>query len=155
MAMSALFKKLNFKGQRSILICQAPSSFDAECSAMEEVCEVRRQIHAGESIQFALVFVTSLLQIAAAARDVFPLLAEDAVCWMAYPKGSSKRYTCEFNRDNGWQALGDLGYEPVRQVAVDEDWSALRFRKVEKIKIFTRSSTMALTETGKKRATRQ
>jgi len=54
--------------------------------------------------------------------------------WFAYPQGTSKRYTCEFNRDTGWSALRSAGFDTVRQVAIDEDWSALRFRRVEYIK---------------------
>ena len=53
----------------------------------------------------------------------------DALLWMVYPKASSRRLCCEFNRDTGWQALRDAGYDTVHQVAVDEDWSALRFRQ--------------------------
>ncbi|HMV90161.1 MAG TPA: hypothetical protein PKA40_11005, partial [Cyclobacteriaceae bacterium] len=49
----------------------------------------------------------------------------------------------------GWAELGKAGYEPVRMVAIDEDWSALRFRKAENIKVMKRSS--AISETGKKR----
>jgi hypothetical protein len=30
--------------------------------------------------------------------------------------------------------LGEYNLEPVRQVAIDKDWSALRFRRVDKIK---------------------
>jgi len=70
--------------------------------------------------------------------------------WFAYPKGSSKRYKCEFNRDNGWAVLGSLGFEGVRMVAIDEDWSALRFRRVEYVKNMTRS--FALSEEGKARS---
>lgn len=58
----------------------------------------------------------------------------DVLLWFAYPKGSSKRYTCEFNRDNGWQVIRGAGFDSVRQVAIDEDWSALRVRRVEYIK---------------------
>jgi uncharacterized protein YdhG (YjbR/CyaY superfamily) len=68
---------------------------------------------------------------------------------VAYPKGTSKRYKCEFNRDDGWTVFGEAGYEPVRMVAIDEDWSALRFRKVEKIGKMTRSR--AISEPGKER----
>lgn len=53
------------------------------------------------------------------------------------------------NRDTGWQTLGDLGFEPVRQIAIDEDWSALRFRRVEFIKAMKRS--FAMSKEGKKR----
>ena len=55
----------------------------------------------------------------------------DALLWIAYPKGTSKRYTCEFNRDKGWGVLLGSGFDCVRQVAIDEDWSALRFRRIE------------------------
>ena len=41
------------------------------------------------------------------------------------------------------------GFEPVRQVAIDEDWSALRFRRAEHIKTMTRS--FAMTTTGKEK----
>jgi hypothetical protein len=38
----------------------------------------------------------------------------DAIVWMAYPKGSSRTFRCEFNRDTGWAVLGAAGYEAVR-----------------------------------------
>jgi len=55
----------------------------------------------------------------------------DPLLWFAYPKGSSKKYRCAFNRDTGWDVLKSLGFDTVRAVAIDEDWSALRFRRVE------------------------
>jgi hypothetical protein len=150
--MTPLFKKLNYKGQKSITIVQAPDSFEGECKAMEAMCSVKRKVGAKSSIEWVLVFVTTLDQIEAAVQHVVPLLNENAVFWMAYPKGTSKRYKCEFNRDNGWAALGALGFEGVRMVAIDEDWSGLRFKHVEAIKQFTRSSGMAISPKGKTRA---
>ena len=70
----------------------------------------------------------------------------DPIVWVAYPKGSSKNYRCEFNRDTGWDRLGTHGFEPVRLVAMNEDWSAPRFRRVDQIKTMTRSS--AITKAG-------
>jgi hypothetical protein len=58
----------------------------------------------------------------------------DATVWFAYPKGTSKKYQCDFNRDNGWDTLKAQGFDTVRAVAIDEDWTALRFRRVEFIK---------------------
>ena len=51
---------------------------------------------------------------------------------IAYPKVSSKKYTTDYNRDSGWNLLGEWGMEPVRQVAIDQDWSALAFPKSRK-----------------------
>ena len=68
------------------------------------------------------------LSKAAAAKAV-----GDALLWFAYPKSTSERSACEFNRDKGWDVLLGLGFDCVRQVAIDEDWSALRFRRIEYI----------------------
>jgi hypothetical protein len=76
-------------------------------------------------------------------------IIDNGVVWFVYPKGTSKKYTCEFNRDIGWAELGKAGYEPVRAVAIDDDWSGLRFRNTTYIKKMTRSS--AITEVGKTR----
>ncbi|MFD1294975.1 hypothetical protein ACFQ5N_14115 [Lutibacter holmesii] len=67
------------------------------------------------------------------------------------PKKTSKNYQSEINRDNGWTLLGELGFEGVRQVAIDNDWSALRFRKVEFIKKMNRKTSAAMTEKGKQK----
>jgi len=42
--------------------------------------------------------------------------------------------------------LGREGFEPVRIVAIDEDWSAKRFRRVSFIKNMTRPKNYRLTE---------
>jgi hypothetical protein len=73
----------------------------------------------------------------------------DAAIWIVYPKGSSKGYRCEFNRDSGWQVLGEAGFEPVRQVPIDADWSALRFRRVENIKAMVRDPAGASSKAGR------
>ena len=76
-----------------------------------------------------MAFVKTRQEVETATESLVQAAEGDAQLWMVYPKSSSKKYRCEFNRDTGWQALGEAGYEPVRQVAIDEDWSALRFRK--------------------------
>ena len=62
----------------------------------------------------------------------------DAIVWMVYPKGSSKKYRCEFNRDSGWAVLGAAGFEPVRMVAVDEEDTRRRkvMRRVSMLEFF-------------------
>ena len=119
-AMASVFTKLNLKTQRELLILNAPESFDSELATLEGVT-VHRHAKALKSIEFGLAFGTKLSEVEAFARLLAKKAAGDAVIWFAYPKGSSKRYSCEFNRDTGWAALGALGLEPVRQIAIDED----------------------------------
>jgi hypothetical protein len=47
--------------------------------------------------------------------------------------------------------LGKAGFEPVRAVAIDEDWSALRFRRTEHIKTMTRTTLHRISKAGKDR----
>ena len=51
----------------------------------------------------------------------------------------------------GRDRLGKAGFESVRIVALDDDWSALRFRRVEFIRTMKRDAKRALTMTGRKR----
>lgn len=148
--MSALFRKLNLKDQQDVLLLDAPPTLEPEVAALADV-RVHRDPAARSSIPFALAFVQTLAQVEAAAAAIVPRAADDAVLWLAYPKQTSKRYRCDFNRDTGWAALGAAGYEPVRQVAIDEDWSALRFRRVEHIRTLTRAPARRLSAAGRAR----
>lgn len=150
--MTPLFKKLNLGALQRIHVLDAPASFESELSALREV-----QIQRGVSgpVSFALAFVKTLGEVERAAAQLIPQAVDDAVLWMAYPKGTSKRYRCEFNRDTGWASLGQAGYEPVRMVAIDEDWSALRFRKVIHIRTMTRRPEGAISAAGRRKALAQ
>lgn len=131
--MPSVFDKLNLKEQDEILIINAPPSFEPELRALDGVT-VLRDPKKAKQVRFALAFVTRQAEVDSLARTLCGKAEGDALLWFAYPKGTSKKYTCEFNRDTGWNALRNAGFDTVRQVAIDEDWSALRFRRVEYIK---------------------
>lgn len=148
--MPSIFSKLNLKDQTEIVVINAPESFEPELAALAGVA-VRRSLKEVKRLAFSLAFVTKQKEVDTLARAVAQKAEGDAVVWFAYPKGTSQKYKCEFNRDTGWAELGKQGFEGVRQVAIDEDWSALRFRRVEFIKTMIRSKTMAMSKAGKKR----
>jgi hypothetical protein len=50
----------------------------------------------------------------------------DRLAWIGYPKGG--KLGTDLNRDRLAQALACEGIQPVRQVSIDDTWSALRFR---------------------------
>lgn len=145
------FDKLNLKNQTQIVVVNAPESFEPELSALRGIAVMRNPQDLDE-IGFALAFVTQQREVDTLAKTIAKRAKGDAVVWFAYPKGSSKKYKCEVNRDSGWQILGKSGFEPVRMVAIDEDWSALRFRRVEFIKTMTRAKEHRMTTQGKARS---
>lgn len=152
--MPTVFEKLNYKGQPEVVVLNAPQSFEPQLAGLA-ASVLRRSLHEVQAVSFSLAFVIRQTEVDDAARALAQKAQGDAVLWFAYPKGTSKRYKCEFNRDTGWAVLGELGYEPVRQVAIDEDWSALRFRKAEFIKNMKRSAGMRISAAGKARASQE
>ena len=64
-----------------------------------------------------------LTQIAGPAIDA---AREDRLAWIAYPK--TGQLGTDINRDMLAAAVAELGVRPVRQISLDDVWSALRFR---------------------------
>jgi hypothetical protein len=149
--MSAVFKKLNLKDQAEIAVVNAPLSLEPEIAMLRGVT-VRRALAIGSPLKFSLAFVTTQPEVNVLANAVAECTVGDAVVWFAYPKQSSKRYKSEIDRDHAWKALGAAGFEPVRMVAIDEDWSAVRFRRAGFIKTLSRPKEYALSRAGKAKA---
>lgn len=145
--MTPLFKKMNFKEQKAIFVLNAPNSFLPEMKEMGKSTAIKTNLKGAKEVPFFIGFVTKQNEVDELAKSIDALIQADEVVWFAYPKGTSKRYTCDFNRDTGWKELGKLGFEGVRMVAIDVDWSALRFRRVENIKTMKRS--FAISKEGK------
>ena len=131
--MATAFEKLNLKQHREILVVGTPSSFESELASLVGVT-VLRDLKKAKAVRFALAFTTKQAEVDSLAALLSSKAEGDALVWFAYPKGTSKRYKCEFNRDTGWNTMRGAGFETVRQIAINEDWTALRFRRVECIK---------------------
>jgi hypothetical protein len=151
--MTPLFKKLNLGSCETILVLNAPESFESELAQLNGI-QILRKATAKTKPTFVIGFATTQAQCDLVSATIANATEGDAIVWIAYPKGSSKKYRCEFHRDTGWTVLGQSGFEPVRQVAIDEDWSALRFRRTEYIQSLTRRNEMAISPEGKRRTQR-
>ena len=128
--MPTVFEKLNLKEQKEIIILNAPQSFEPEIALLQDV-KVFRSLAEVEALDFFMAFVTEKKAVDQLSLAAAKMARGDVIIWFVYPKGTSKKYTCDFNRDNGFDVIYSLGYQPVRMVAIDADWSALRIRKVE------------------------
>ncbi|WP_100629785.1 hypothetical protein [Algoriphagus formosus] len=133
--MDPLLKKLNFKEGMKIQIWNCPEELKALEKEWKSMGLLAKD---SDHPDFLLGFALSEEEIRVLFDQMKPQLREDEIFWIAYPKKSSKRYQVSINRDKGWKALGDQGYEGVRQVSINEDWSALRWRNVKFINKMTR-----------------
>ena len=86
-------------------------------------------------------FVTSVADVALRAAEVVPHYRRGGRLWFAYPKKTGRIQT-DITRDNGWEVLAARELLPVTQIAIDETWSALRFRYRDEIATMTRKTDL-------------
>jgi hypothetical protein len=77
-----------------------------------------------------IIFTTSRADLAAKLDGALGRYKKGGLLWIAYPKLSSK-LAGDLNRN--WLMTAINGFEPVTNVAIDEDWTALRFRPHEEV----------------------
>ena len=122
MGTKSVAAKLQIKPNTTIWLSH-PSRLDL----IEPLPEGVRHVDGPEEATTALVFADD----AGSLRDTLTAhkerLARSSTLWVAYPKGNRT----DINRDTLWPVLGAYGMRPVGQVAVDEVWSALRFRPLK------------------------
>ena len=73
-----------------------------------------------------IAFVVLAAELGAATSPAIEAARADKLAWIAYPKAG--QLGTDINRDRLAALVNELGVRPVRQVALDEVWSALRFR---------------------------
>ncbi len=86
-----------------------------------------RQVDGPEQATTALVFADDAATLRGILDAHRAQLGRPDVFWVAYPKANR----ADINRDSLWPILAEYGMRPIGQVAVDEVWSALRFRPLK------------------------
>ena len=121
--MNPILKKLWFKAQSPVLVLQAPAEFKKILEDMGEVHSAAKGKYS-----FVLAFVKSLAEGEKLAKRVKKSLEDGCVFWVAYPKGTSKRYQSNYQRDTGHALMAKHGFNGASLVSINEDWSAMRFK---------------------------
>lgn len=127
MSSQSILEKLQLSEERNLLIQGLPSSIEKQfikISFSKNVTPLLKK----RKIDFALVFAVSQKQLVGILNDVVPVLQEDAKLWIAYPKLTSK-IASDLSRDKSWDFVADHGFEAVRMIALDNVWTAARFKK--------------------------
>lgn len=129
--MTNLLKKLNYNDHPIIHILNSPISFFGELEAMKRFADIRTQFCHLEKADFALFFVRRKEEVEMIAKKVLEVLSTDAVLWMAFPKMSPTEIGSEVTRDEGWNSLLEQSFRGIQSIAINRNWSALKFSKFE------------------------
>lgn len=132
--MEYLLKKLNYRDQERICIVNSNNGFVDKMQKLKPRIRVDPVIDPKFLYDFCLVFVKHESDLKDTVPRSIHNLAEDGVLWFAYPKKTSKKFNSDISRYRGWELVNYHGFEAVRQVSIDDDWSALRFRNARYIK---------------------
>jgi len=122
---SGLPKKLRITEGTKALVIQGPKHLMSLLGDLPPDAKVSTRGRGPFPVVIA--FVTRQRELEKTFRQARAALAPGGVLWIGYPKKSSGVAT-DISRDDGWDTLAERGWVPVSQVAVDETWSALRFK---------------------------
>ena len=118
-------RKLGLNPGMRALILASPPSYLKLLTPLADGLAVSSRTH--ERYQFMQVFVTRLSEVRDFAKKLLKHAAPNALVWISYPKKTS-RTNSNLSRDIIREAMCGAGWRAVSIVAIDEVWSALRFR---------------------------
>lgn len=130
--MNALAKKLQIKPNSSWLLQNAHAGFIDTLAPLPDGAGLA--FNTAGNFDGILLFVTNSIELATELKVITPLLKENTVLWIIYPKKTSKIKT-DLEMMGGWDAPAEYGLRPVASAAVNETWTALRFKPVEQVKV--------------------
>jgi hypothetical protein len=125
MSANPIVKKLGIKPGMKALVIAAPDGYVRRMTPLPEGVEIVTKL-AG-TYPFVQLFATRMAEIEKTVPGLLQRAAPGAVVWITYPKKSSG-IDSDLSRDILATALTDKGWRPVSIVALDDVWSALRFR---------------------------
>jgi hypothetical protein len=127
MSEKTVAQKLGLKPGQKLLVKQPPDGVAALIGALPAGAELVTA--ATKPSALILMFARDKAALAKGLPACKRQLEPGGALWVAYLKGTSGKKT-DINRDSIWEYVGTIGLDTVAQIALDEDWSALRLKVV-------------------------
>jgi hypothetical protein len=124
--MQGIIKKFKFKDNGIIL--NAPVAIEKEFVKLGFKTNFDNQAKSTNT----LVFINNNKEYLDFLKHDLKKVEPESVLWFAYPKGTSKIKT-DINRDTIRVTGEEFGITTVTAISIDDIWSALRFRPVDRV----------------------
>ena len=115
-------ERLQVKGDRRIAVMGAPPAVDRAIGA-------KKSRAAAAEADIILLFAPDCARLNAALPSLLKQAAKTAILWVAYPKLTSD-LASDLSRDVIRALAPKHGLDTVSQIAIDDDWSALRLKRI-------------------------
>jgi len=124
--MKDIIRKFKFKD--NAVVINAPKDIEDEFKKLG----FKTSFDKSEKSRDTLVFIKDSKEYLDFLKKKLNLVEPDSVLWFAYPKGTSKIRT-DINRDSIRETGEGYGITTVAAISIDDTWSALRFRPIDKV----------------------
>ena len=132
--LSVLAKKLRMAPNHHVAIVNAPPGYVAHLApAPADIFTALKPSTVYDVVQ---LFVSNVDELRALGPAAIKAVKPDGLLWIAYPKGGATRAATDLPATPWWtrrdvlgEITGETGYKPVAFVMIDEDWTALRFKR--------------------------
>jgi len=111
-----LAERLQVKKERRLALADAPIAVEAPAAPLAEA-------------EVVVQFVKNRAEFDAKIPALLKAIRADAILWIAYPKLTST-LAGDLSRDVIHREAPALGIDFVSQIAIDDDWSAMRIKRV-------------------------
>ena len=116
-------ERLQVKGDRRLAVIGASAALEKTVGASKARADLAKA-------DVVLLFAADRAGLDASLPNVLKKMTAAAILWVAYPKLSS-RLAADLSRDVIHALATKHGLDTVSQIAIDEDWSALRLKRLK------------------------
>jgi hypothetical protein len=126
MSEKTVAQKLGLKPGKTLAVRQQPDDIAALIGTLPSGAKL---VTADKPCALILMFAKDMAALAKGLPGCKSRLEPGGALWVAYVKGTSSKKT-DINRDTTREYAATIGLDTVSQIAIDDDWSALRLKVV-------------------------
>ncbi len=115
-------ERLQVKGERRLAVVGASAVVDNKIGVKTQRCDL-------SEANVILLFAADRGQLVSTLPSMLKKAPKDAIIWIAYPKLTSK-LAGDLSRNLIHALAAESGLDTVSQVAIDDDWSAMRVKRI-------------------------
>ena len=125
MSEKTIAQKLQIKPNRTALFVNVPKGYEAKIAPLPEGVFVVKK--PGVHVDCIQLFVDSRADLERWVPELRKQIGPAGLLWVTYHKGAPGVKT-DINRDSIHEYARTIGMQTVAQVAIDDDWSAMRLK---------------------------
>ena len=122
----SIIEKLSIKANDRLRTIDAPPTFKKGLMDLPSGVKISDKVDNFDQVHW---FVLNKSEMEKKLTQVLKLVSNNVLCWIYYPKGTSKLQT-DLTRDKGWdKLLKEKELQWVNLISFDDTWSVFGFRR--------------------------